>query len=250
MARTKDPKAGNVPSGWPSQDTWGRFGKPRKMVKGTERRSDVFERQIGPRRPGGYRKPVRVSLQRQPDNEHDPNAIQVLLGGEAIGFIAAEVAKKLSPAMHDQAIESFDVPAIVVGGDSESDRTSYGCWVWPRRHFGNGLIIGDVYAFGEDMKPWGSAWKRYALWPDDDTPYTGDDEDDERDDGRRHIHLHIDVEELLRKRMAPAPSPAPTPTPEPAEPAEPSSNDTVLFMAMAVTVAFFVVVTVIQMLLR
>jgi hypothetical protein len=38
-----------------------------------------------------------LTLQRDPGNEHDPNAIQVLAGGRQIGWVPRELAAELAP---------------------------------------------------------------------------------------------------------------------------------------------------------
>ena len=38
-----------------------------------------------------------LELRRDPGNEHDPNAIQVLAGGEQVGWVPREVAAELAP---------------------------------------------------------------------------------------------------------------------------------------------------------
>jgi HIRAN domain-containing protein len=38
-----------------------------------------------------------LTLQRDPGNEHDPNAIQVLVSGEQIGWVPREIAAELAP---------------------------------------------------------------------------------------------------------------------------------------------------------
>ncbi|QIQ87073.1 HIRAN domain-containing protein [Erythrobacter sp.] len=42
-----------------------------------------------------------VSLQRQPDNPHDPNAVAVLWNGKDIGFLSREDAAAFAPALDD-----------------------------------------------------------------------------------------------------------------------------------------------------
>jgi HIRAN domain len=40
-----------------------------------------------------------LELRRDPANEHDPNAIEVLAGGERIGFVPRELAEELAPEL-------------------------------------------------------------------------------------------------------------------------------------------------------
>jgi HIRAN domain-containing protein len=41
----------------------------------------------------------RLALRRDPGNEHDPNAIQVLAAGEQIGWVPREIAAELAPEL-------------------------------------------------------------------------------------------------------------------------------------------------------
>jgi HIRAN domain len=41
----------------------------------------------------------RLELRRDPDNEHDPNAIAVLAGGEQVGWVPRELAAELAPEL-------------------------------------------------------------------------------------------------------------------------------------------------------
>jgi hypothetical protein len=40
-----------------------------------------------------------LELRREPDNEHDPNAIAVLAGGERIGWVPRELAAEIAPQL-------------------------------------------------------------------------------------------------------------------------------------------------------
>jgi hypothetical protein len=40
-----------------------------------------------------------LELRRDPDNEHDPNAIAVLAGGEQIGWVPRELAAEIAPQL-------------------------------------------------------------------------------------------------------------------------------------------------------
>ena len=42
-----------------------------------------------------------LELRRDPDNEHDPNAIAVHAGGEQVGWVPRELAEKLAPQLDD-----------------------------------------------------------------------------------------------------------------------------------------------------
>tara|TARA_R100000742_G_C4276870_1_gene98263 strand:+ start:2094 stop:2483 length:390 start_codon:yes stop_codon:yes gene_type:complete len=42
-------------------------------------------------------RPIRASLEREPDNPVDPNAIRVVVGDQHVGYLSARLAEKLSP---------------------------------------------------------------------------------------------------------------------------------------------------------
>ena len=42
-----------------------------------------------------------LELRRQPDNEHDPNAIAVHAGGAQVGWVPREVAAELAPELDE-----------------------------------------------------------------------------------------------------------------------------------------------------
>jgi HIRAN domain len=41
----------------------------------------------------------RLELHRDPENEHDPNAIAVLAGGDQVGWVPRELAAELAPEL-------------------------------------------------------------------------------------------------------------------------------------------------------
>jgi hypothetical protein len=43
----------------------------------------------------------RLELRRDPDNEHDPNAIAVLAAGEQVGWVPRELAAELAPELDE-----------------------------------------------------------------------------------------------------------------------------------------------------
>lgn len=57
---------------------------------------------------------VYVSLELDPENEHDPNAVKVLLNDEHIGYIPADDSEYVHDMMEDDRIA--DIDAKIVGG--------------------------------------------------------------------------------------------------------------------------------------
>lgn len=57
---------------------------------------------------------IDIGLELEPENEHDPNAVKVLLNGEHIGYIPADDAEYVHDMMEDDRIA--DIDAKIVGG--------------------------------------------------------------------------------------------------------------------------------------
>lgn len=159
-----------VPDHWTDKTVWSTWGRPRRCVTGVSHKQDVFQRIVGPRRPGGYRKPVRVTLLRDPANTHDRNAIKAIVNNQQIGWLARAVAAKVAPEMDAKQLVSFDVPGVIVGGSSNSKRESYTCWLWTKQHFDGGLRIATIAGSLEDLQAHGFSWDWYLEWPSDDQP--------------------------------------------------------------------------------
>jgi len=64
----------------------------------------------------GLRAGDPLSLVRQPDNEHDANAIAVMRGTLHIGFLNKQMARKLAPKFDEGARYRADVTAVTGGG--------------------------------------------------------------------------------------------------------------------------------------
>ena len=198
-----DEHGGNVPEDWQCCAVWQKWHKPRQLVRGTSYREQAFLDLIGPRRPGGYCQAERVTLEREPNNEHDENAIRVLLRGQHIGYIAREVAATLATAMDEQDLLAFDVPALIVGGSSSSNRKEFGCWPWLWRAFDTKMRIGRHGAI-EELKPYGTMWSWYMKWTGA-TPPSDEPEFWERDDEDDDDEIDLDDDELPAATVASAP---------------------------------------------
>ncbi|WP_339171170.1 HIRAN domain-containing protein [Anoxybacillus sp. FSL W8-1294] len=88
-------------------------GVTRKNEDGTSRQELIAECYEG----------EELFLEREPDNEHDPNAISVWNEyGEQLGYINKDLASKLAPQM-DKGMRVACFVTAVTGGDDKS----YGC---------------------------------------------------------------------------------------------------------------------------
>lgn len=99
-------------------------------VVGESYRQDALERIAGPKDQGGKQHPVGVTLRCEPDNDYDENAVRVEVMGQLVGYIGAEEAEQLSPALqrHRGVVEARGV--IVGGWRREGSEGSFGCRVW------------------------------------------------------------------------------------------------------------------------
>lgn len=76
-----------------------------------------------------YDFPTFAKLEKDPTNEHDKNAIKVLVGGHVIGFIPAKDAVEVGGILDQKKIES--ISALIEGGpykqyDSDSEEFETG----------------------------------------------------------------------------------------------------------------------------
>ncbi|MBV8689991.1 MAG: HIRAN domain-containing protein, partial [Candidatus Eremiobacteraeota bacterium] len=58
-----------------------------------------------------------LTLERQPDNEHDPNAIAILFGNLHLGYVAREHAVHLAPAIDSGAVYRCRIADVTGGGE-------------------------------------------------------------------------------------------------------------------------------------
>lgn len=54
-----------------------------------------------------------LQLRRQPDNPHDPNAVEVLFGGHKLGFVNKEAASRLAPLMDTEGMTYKSLVSIL-----------------------------------------------------------------------------------------------------------------------------------------
>jgi single-stranded-DNA-specific exonuclease len=76
----------------------------------------------------GMRPGALLELQRDPANAHDPNAVGVWYGGLQLGFIKADIARRIAPKIDDGARYAAEVLDVTGGGTR-----SYGINILVRR---------------------------------------------------------------------------------------------------------------------
>ena len=65
-----------------------------------------------------------LNLVREPTNDYDKHAIQVLAGNDRIGFLAAHVAREFAPRIDNDGVKFYCYVADITGGTE--DKPNYG----------------------------------------------------------------------------------------------------------------------------
>lgn len=103
---------------------------------------------------------IPVLLQREPDNQMDPNAVKVLVNREHVGYLPREVAEHVSPRLIP--VEDVDALAVATGNLWYVQRDE-GLKVNVKVNIPNDWVFDGTLdtAIYEDEKP---AYKRSKLW--------------------------------------------------------------------------------------
>lgn len=93
----------------------------RVPVVGTQRRQDAIWRIVGPPTQGPDSRAHwrgEATLEPEPENRHDPNAVRVAVGGETVGYLARELAARVQPAVValTQRGATLTIPVYARGG--------------------------------------------------------------------------------------------------------------------------------------
>ncbi|HVM52651.1 MAG TPA: HIRAN domain-containing protein [Acidimicrobiales bacterium] len=116
-------------SGFPVLAPWG----PSLEVKGEIQFQEALERASGGKTVEGHHLPVVATLVAQPANPQDPNAVEVHLGEDLVGYINREDAARWSPvllALHARAGVLVSCHATIVGGwRRDGDEGHFGIWL-------------------------------------------------------------------------------------------------------------------------
>lgn len=99
---------------------WAGETPPSTCIVGERHYGSNLAKAIGRRRERGYLQAVDVTLVRDPNNQHDANAIRAEIGGLQVGFVAKDVAADLAPALDAAGAAQCVVPGIVRDGTSEA----------------------------------------------------------------------------------------------------------------------------------
>jgi hypothetical protein len=88
-----------------------------------------LERLVGRRHPEGVQIECEAELYLEPNNPYDPNAVRVDIGGQAVGYLARELAPQMRALLGRSGLgpgARVGVRAVIVGGRTGQ---SYGVWL-------------------------------------------------------------------------------------------------------------------------
>ena len=147
----------NTPMNPVDRSAWLQWGAPVNVVVGEQHYRDTFIELLGEPRDWGYLQLVPVSFVREPDNEHDPNALKAQLGEFKVGYLRRELAEVYAPVLDTAAVGEFMVAGVVRGGNTHYDGADgYTVQIWPNRLMTRGPTIA--------VDPSRDSWAK-TLWP-------------------------------------------------------------------------------------
>lgn len=139
LARLRGIQEANLHAAWLETDQWRRWSAPSSIVRGESFYQETLVRLTGPPRRNGYLRPVDVTLRREPDNEHDFDAVRVEILGELVGYVAKEFASDLAWLMDGLTCPVCVVAGVIRGGYTR--RPNLGVMLWPGQRVGKGPAI-------------------------------------------------------------------------------------------------------------
>jgi hypothetical protein len=98
---------------------------------GESRYQDALTELAGGKRRDSQYIATNAELWREPENPHDPNAIQVRIGGRVVGYLPRLEAERLAAAMDAAGERVLACPAEIRGGWRQGrDEGHFGVVVW------------------------------------------------------------------------------------------------------------------------
>jgi len=138
-SRAPELHTANVGPGWEKQrSTWLSWEPPVNIVREGFYQEALIDL-CGEPCEAGYLIPVEVVLRREPDNQHDRNAISVHISGQQVGHIHRDVAAQVSPLADRARCAEWRVCGVIRGGSEDYDK--FGVHVWPQRLLSEGLQV-------------------------------------------------------------------------------------------------------------
>lgn len=128
--RRQEPSEVNVAPGWTTGEAWLDWGAPRDVIR-EGAYQEAIARICGPTCAYGYLWPVSVTLVREPDNQHDRNAIRAEIEGVLVGYLARDVAAIVAPVADRSKIHRWAVAGLIRGGSTRA--SNYGVHLWMDR---------------------------------------------------------------------------------------------------------------------
>ncbi len=107
-------------------------GRLRRVnVVGESRYQRALTRLAGGKRRESQRIRTNGEVRREPNNPFDPNAVQVLIGGEVVGYLPREEAAKYAPVLDQLPRAGYACDAEIRGGWRDgNDEGHFGVVVW------------------------------------------------------------------------------------------------------------------------
>ncbi len=148
----------NTPQNPVDRLVWLGWGPPVNIVVAEQFYQDTFKELLGEPRDEGYLQLVPVNFVREPDNDHDPNALKAELGDYLVGYLRREQAEEAAAALDAAGVSGFMVAGLVRGGDtSRSGQEEFSVLIWPSRLMTRGPVI--------DVIPTRDSWAAVRRWP-------------------------------------------------------------------------------------
>lgn len=133
----------NVPVDWIESGIWNSWGSPLNAVRGESLRQDeLWSLCAGDKPPErGYTICVEATIRREPTNPVDRNALRVEVNGMHVGYLAREIAARVSPGLDRAGCKHFVVPAVLRGGGAEAPSLGLHVWLDKRVSAGPNIAV-------------------------------------------------------------------------------------------------------------
>ncbi len=117
-----------VAAGWDSGNAWRTWDPPSTFIVGESHYMEALLAIAGPPREEGYLLPVAVTVVREPQNPHDPNAFRIEVEGRKVGHLARHVAAQLAPPLDKAGCSEFTVCGVIRGGSFRAPNLGVHAW--------------------------------------------------------------------------------------------------------------------------
>ena len=92
---------------------------------------DAFRSICGGHNRYGHEHECRAQLVLDPGNQHDPNAVKVVVGRHHVGFLGRDQARRVGDAMREVGLSTVECAALIKGGwrTNQHDEGHFGIWL-------------------------------------------------------------------------------------------------------------------------